>query len=113
MNPSVLVSPTEFIAITDGSNPSVKLDNVVVNIFNTIMDVKGNTNDNIKARMVIALFCHCKNMELVYVGLPVSKPKTSFALDNNAQLLIYQWLKSLYFPDGYASNISRLVHLED
>ena len=29
-DPSVLFSPTEFIAITDGINPSVKLDNVVV-----------------------------------------------------------------------------------
>jgi hypothetical protein len=28
--PSVLFSPTEFIAITDGINLSVKLDNVVV-----------------------------------------------------------------------------------
>jgi hypothetical protein len=31
VNPSVLFSPTEFIAITDGINPLVKLDNVVVN----------------------------------------------------------------------------------
>jgi len=83
------------------------------NIFNTIMDVKGKTNDNIKARMDINLFCHCKNMELVYVVSRVAKPKTSFALNKNAQLLIYQWLKSLHFPDGYASNISRLVNLED
>jgi hypothetical protein len=30
VKPSVLVSPTDFIAITDGINPSVKLDNVVV-----------------------------------------------------------------------------------
>ena len=29
-SPSVLVSPMDFIAITDGINPSVKLDNVVV-----------------------------------------------------------------------------------
>jgi hypothetical protein len=29
---SVLFSPTDFIAVTDGINPSVKLDNVVVNI---------------------------------------------------------------------------------
>jgi len=28
--PSVLFSPTDFISITDGINPSVKLDNVVV-----------------------------------------------------------------------------------
>jgi hypothetical protein len=30
VSPSVLFSPTDFIAITDGINPSVKLDNVVV-----------------------------------------------------------------------------------
>jgi hypothetical protein len=34
VNPSVLFSPTDFIAVTDGINPSVKLDNVVV--FNVI-----------------------------------------------------------------------------
>ena len=30
VSPSVLFSPTDCIAITDGINPSVKLDNVVV-----------------------------------------------------------------------------------
>jgi hypothetical protein len=30
VNPSVLFSPTDLIAVTDGINPSVKLDNVVV-----------------------------------------------------------------------------------
>jgi hypothetical protein len=30
VTPSVLFSPTDFIAVTDGINPSVKLDNVVV-----------------------------------------------------------------------------------
>jgi hypothetical protein len=32
VNPSVLFSPTDLIAVTDGINPSVKLDNVVVKI---------------------------------------------------------------------------------
>ena len=48
----------------------------------------------------IPLFCHCKNMKLIYDGSLVAKPKSNFALDKNAQLLVYQWLKSLYFPDG-------------
>ena len=52
-------------------------------------------------------------MELVYVRSRVAKSKASFALDKNAQLLVYQWLKSLYFPDRHALNISRLVNLED
>jgi hypothetical protein len=38
------------------------------NFFNTIMDVKRKTKDNIKARMDITLFCNCKNMELVFDG---------------------------------------------
>jgi hypothetical protein len=77
------------------------------------MDVKGKTKDNIKARMDITLFCHRKNMELVYVGSPVTKLKAIFALDKNAQLLMYQWLKSLCFFYGHVSNISRLVNLLD
>jgi len=85
---------------------------VFENIFITVMDMKGKTNDNIKAIMDIALFYHRKNMELVYVGSRVTKLKTSFALDKNARLLLYQWLKSLCFPNGHALNISRLVNLK-
>jgi len=83
------------------------------NFFNTIMDVNRKTKDNIKARMDITLFCNCKNMELVFDGSQVAKPRASFALKKNPQLPVYQWLKSLCFPDGHASNISRLVNLEE
>jgi len=34
-------------------------------------------------------------------------------LEKNAQQLVYQWLKSLYFSDVHASNISRLDNLEE
>jgi hypothetical protein len=59
------------------------------NIFNTVMDVKGKTKDNIKARLDLALFCNRKNMELVYDGSWVAKPRASFVLEKNAQLLVY------------------------
>jgi hypothetical protein len=52
--------------------------NVFKNIFNTIMDVKGKTKDNIKTRLDVALFCNCKNMELVCDGSQVAKPRASF-----------------------------------
>jgi len=48
--------------------------NVFENIFNTVMDVKGKTKDNIKARLDVALFCNRKNMELVCDGSRVAKP---------------------------------------
>jgi hypothetical protein len=87
--------------------------NVFENIINTVIEVKGKAKDNIKARIDITLFCHRKNMKLVYVRSWVVKPKVSFALDKNAYLLVYQWLKSLCFFDRYVLNISRLVNSED
>jgi len=87
--------------------------NVFENIFNTVMDVKGKTKDNIKARLDITLFCNHQNMELVHDGSRVAKPRASFVLEKNAQLLVYKWLKILCFPDRHASNISRLVNMEE
>ncbi|KAL9391704.1 hypothetical protein Peur_015624 [Populus x canadensis] len=77
------------------------------------MDVKGKTKDNIKARLDIDLYCNLKNMELVYDESWVAKPRASFVLEKNVQLLVYKWLKSLCFSDGHVSNISRLVNIED
>jgi len=48
------------------------------------MDVKRKIKDNMKARMNIPLFCHHKNMELVYDGSWVAKLEASFVLDKNA-----------------------------
>jgi hypothetical protein len=59
------------------------------NIFNTIMNVKGKIDDSIKVRIDIFLFCHRKNIKLVYDRLWAAKPKASFALDKNTQLLVY------------------------
>jgi hypothetical protein len=87
--------------------------NVFENIFNTVMDVKRKTKDNIKDRLDIALFCNRTNMELVCDRSRVAKPRASFMLEKNAQLLVCKWLKSPRFPDGHASNISRLVNTEE
>ena len=58
--------------------------NVFENIFNTVMDVKGKTKDNIKARLDLTLFYNRKNMELVFDGSQVAKPRASFVLEKNA-----------------------------
>jgi hypothetical protein len=64
--------------------------NVFENIFNTVMDVKGKTEDNIKARLDLALFCNRKNMKLVCDRSRVVKPRASFVLEKNAHLLVYK-----------------------
>jgi hypothetical protein len=62
--------------------------NVFENIFNTVMDVKGKIKDNIKARLDLALFYNRKNIELVWDGSRVTKPRASFVLEKNTQLLV-------------------------
>ena len=57
--------------------------NVFDNIFNTVMDVKGKTKDNIKSRLDITLYYNRKNMELVYEESRVVKPRASFVLEEN------------------------------
>jgi hypothetical protein len=47
------------------------------------------------------------------MGHGVAKPRASFVLEKNTQLLVYKWLKSLRFLDGHASNISRLVNMKE
>jgi len=61
------------------------------------MDVKGKTKDNIKARLDIALYCNRKNMELVYDESRVAKPRASFVLEKNAQLLSTNGLRVCVF----------------
>jgi tRNA A37 threonylcarbamoyladenosine dehydratase len=55
--------------------------NMFKNIFNTIIDIKGKTIDNIKAKMNIVLFCGRRNIELLNDGVCLEKPKTTFSLD--------------------------------
>ena len=77
-------------------------ENMYENILNTIMDVKGKTNDNMNARMSVSLFCHHKDMKLVYDGSWVIKPESSFTLDKNAiylstnDLSIYVFLMNMF-----------------
>jgi len=87
--------------------------NVFENIFNTVMNVKGKTEDNIKARLDIVLFCNHKNIELVFDGSQVAKRRASFVLEKNAQIPVYKWFKSLCFSGGHASNILRLIIIEE
>jgi hypothetical protein len=51
--------------------------NIFENIFNTIMNMKGKANDNMKAIMDIPLFCYRKNMKLIYDGSQVAMSKLS------------------------------------
>ncbi|RZB46310.1 hypothetical protein D0Y65_050367 [Glycine soja] len=53
-------------------------------IFNTVMNVSGKTKDNDKARMDLALYCRCKDLELKSAANgKLLKPKANYTLTAN------------------------------
>jgi hypothetical protein len=83
------------------------------NIFYTIMDTE-KTKDNVKARLDMAQICDRPELELQQRATGSwLKPKAPFCLGKVQKKVICMWLKELKFPDGYASNWSRSVNVEE
>ncbi|RDX85636.1 hypothetical protein CR513_33145, partial [Mucuna pruriens] len=73
--------------------------NVFMNVFDTMMDINGRTKDTHNALMDIAKICNRKEFELKDISrVKLFKPKAAY-------------VKELKLPDGYASNLSRCVDL--
>ena len=87
--------------------------NVFDNVFNTMMDIKDKTKDNIKARMDLKDYCKRRELELqVQPSGKVLKPKAKFVLSNEQKNVVYKWINELKMPDRYASNLHRCVNLD-
>jgi len=84
--------------------------NVFDNVLNTVMDIKGKTKDNEKARM--DLIEYCRRPELHLHQLPngkYKKPKAAFTLSVDEKRDFCIWLEGLKMPNGYAPNLARYV----
>ena len=85
--------------------------NVFDNSFNTVMDIPGRTKDNLNARKDVRI--HCRRPELhVDDDHRGAKPKAIYTLKKDKKGMVCQWLKSVKFPDGYASNVGRCVQAD-
>ncbi|XP_071724291.1 uncharacterized protein [Rutidosis leptorrhynchoides] len=86
--------------------------NVCDNLFGTLLNLDGKTKDNEKARkdlMEMGIRCdlhlvECRNTK-PYL------PPACYTMSKTEKSMFLQVLKDLKVPDGYASNISRGVHL--
>lgn len=92
--------------------------NVFDNVFHTVMDVKGKTKDNVKARRDLGEYCKRRKLEAQDVvnskgEKRTLKPNAPFVLPKEKRKLICEWVKKLKFPDGYASNLGRCVDLKE
>ncbi|KAG8375382.1 hypothetical protein BUALT_Bualt10G0094200 [Buddleja alternifolia] len=87
--------------------------NMFDNVFNTVMDVKGKTKDNVKARLDLQNICKCRDLELKEMNGKYLKPKANYTLSKDERQIVLKWIKNLRLPDGYASNLARCVNLDD
>ena len=88
--------------------------NVFDNIFNTVMDVKGKTKDNPNARQDLSVTCSRTQYQLCLDDRGwILKPKAPYTLEREDRMLVLEWVQGLQFPDGYASNLSRCVNLQE
>ena len=88
--------------------------NVFYNVFNTIMDIKRKTKDNVKARMDLREYCKRRDLELrEQNGGRVIKPKANYTFSIEQKKAICEWVKGLKMPDGYASNLGRCVDMKE
>jgi len=84
------------------------------NVFNTVMDVKGKTKDNVKARLDLAEHCRRPELELqVSANGRVVKPKANYAFTLEQKKALCEWVKELKMPDGYASYMSNCVDMSN
>jgi len=73
--------------------------NVFMNMFDTVMDIKGKTRDTNKARLDVVEIYNRKELELKDIGRgKLIKPKAAYAFTKSQRISILNGLKNLLFP---------------
>ncbi|KAK4398013.1 hypothetical protein Sango_1276800 [Sesamum angolense] len=83
--------------------------NVFENIFNTIMDIKGKTNDNLDIRRDLKIIFNRPELDLDERRSNVM-PKAVYTLGKE-QKRVCEWIRGLKFSDGYASNFACCIDM--
>ncbi|KAL0546349.1 hypothetical protein IC582_016257 [Cucumis melo] len=84
--------------------------NVCDNLVGTLLNIEGKMKDTTNARLDLQDLKMRKDLHLVEVGNRLVKPHASYTLTTSERVEFCKFLKSVKFPDGFVSNISRCVH---
>ncbi|KAL0387700.1 UNVERIFIED_CONTAM: hypothetical protein Sradi_2651800 [Sesamum radiatum] len=86
--------------------------NVFDNIFNTVINIKGKTKDNLNAREDLKIIYNRRKLE-VDKRRPNVMPKALFTLTKEQKMRICEWIIHLKLPNGYASNLARCIDMKE
>ena len=88
--------------------------NVTDNIMATLLDLDGKTKDTYQARLDLKAMGIQSKLHLVHKGVDtVEMSAACYNMTISEKDGFLQVLKDVRVPDGYASNISRCVHLKE
>ncbi|XP_047270536.1 uncharacterized protein LOC124899627 [Capsicum annuum] len=76
------------------------------NVFNTVLNFDDKTKDNPQSRLDTAKYCDQPQLGKDSTD---QYPKAVYTLDKEARAILFNWVKCLKFPDGYVSNLGRLL----
>ncbi|CAN6539673.1 unnamed protein product [Malus baccata var. baccata] len=85
--------------------------NVFDTLVGTILDIEGKTKDTIEARLDLERMGIRSSLWMKKVGGTLKKGHPFFTVKPNGKKEFFNFISSVKFPDGYASNISRCVNL--
>jgi hypothetical protein len=87
--------------------------NVAEALWATIIDIFDKSKDKTKARADLATLCDRPKLEMQPPrnGKTWRRPKAEFILKKDERREVLQWMQTLMFPDGYATNLRRGVNL--
>ncbi|KAL4021062.1 hypothetical protein IC575_019851 [Cucumis melo] len=87
--------------------------NVCDNLFGTLLNIDGKTKDTINAHLDLEDLNIRKELHLQRQGTKLIKPHPTYTLTGSERIDFCKFLKSVKFPDGFVSNISRCVSVND
>ena len=87
--------------------------NVCDNLVGTLLNIEEKTKDIINARLDLQDLKIRKDLHLREVGNKFVKPHATYTLTNSERIAFCKFMKSVKFPDGFISNISRCVNDKD
>ncbi|KAL0444546.1 UNVERIFIED_CONTAM: hypothetical protein Slati_2177300 [Sesamum latifolium] len=86
--------------------------NVFDNIFNTVMDIKEKTKDNLNAWKDLKIICNQSELK-VDERMPNVISKAVCTLTREQKRRICEWITHFKFSDGYASKLARCVDMKE
>ncbi|KAL0331781.1 UNVERIFIED_CONTAM: hypothetical protein Sangu_1723600 [Sesamum angustifolium] len=82
--------------------------NVFDDIFNTVMNIKEKTKDNMNTRRDLKIICNHPELELDK-GRPNVMTKAVYTMAKEQKRRVCEWICGLKFPYGYVYNLARCI----